>query len=57
MKHLFEPGMIVFCPSQPDWGQGQVQSVTGERVTVNFEDAGKRSLDLRHVKLTIISAE
>ena len=28
--------------SAPDWGIGQVQSVAGVRVTVNFEHAGKR---------------
>ena len=28
-------------PDQPDWGLGQVQSVAGLRVTVNFEHAGK----------------
>ena len=28
-------------PRPPDWGIGQVQSVVGHRVTVNFADAGK----------------
>ena len=36
-----EPGRFVRHPTQPDWGLGQVQSVTGTRVTVNFENAGK----------------
>jgi hypothetical protein len=36
-----EPGMRVRHPDRPDWGIGQVQSVVGHRVTVNFEDAGK----------------
>jgi uncharacterized surface protein with fasciclin (FAS1) repeats len=36
-----EPGQFVRHPTQPDWGLGQVQSVTGARVTVNFENAGK----------------
>ena len=36
-----EPGMRVRHPTQPDWGIGQVQSVVGKRVTVNFENAGK----------------
>lgn len=35
------PGMRVRNPSRPDWGEGQVQSVVGARVTVNFEHAGK----------------
>jgi hypothetical protein len=36
------PGAFVRLPAQPDWGLGQVQSVDGHRVTVNFENAGKR---------------
>ena len=35
------PGMLVRHPDQPDWGLGQVQSAIGDRVTVNFENAGK----------------
>ncbi len=35
------PGMFVRHPGRPDWGLGQVQSVIGARVTVNFENAGK----------------
>lgn len=35
------PGIFVRHPGRPDWGIGQVQSVIGARVTVNFENAGK----------------
>lgn len=35
------PGSFVRHPDRPDWGVGQVQSVIGQRVTVNFENAGK----------------
>ncbi|HVZ02018.1 MAG TPA: DUF3553 domain-containing protein [Dongiaceae bacterium] len=35
------PGSFVRHPHRPDWGLGQVQSVVGKRVTVNFEGAGK----------------
>ena len=35
------PGSFVRHPDQPDWGLGQVQSVAGMRVTVNFENRGK----------------
>lgn len=35
------PGSFVRHPDRPDWGVGQVQSVIGPRVTVNFENAGK----------------
>jgi hypothetical protein len=39
------PGMFVRNPAAPDWGVGQVQSVIGGRVTVNFEHAGKRLIN------------
>lgn len=26
---------------QPDWGTGQIQSIVGTRITINFENAGK----------------
>lgn len=41
MPSLLEPGMRVRHPGLPAWGTGQVQSVIGDRVTVNFEHAGK----------------
>jgi len=39
------PGDFVRHPKQPDWGLGQVQSVTGTRVIVNFEHRGKLLID------------
>jgi len=36
------PGEWVRLVSAPEWGVGQVQSVAGVRVTVNFEHAGKK---------------
>jgi hypothetical protein len=50
----FEPGLVVRHPGRPDWGLGRVQSVIGHRLTVNFEDAGKLTLDIRHVSLEIV---
>jgi hypothetical protein len=41
VPELIEPGMRVRHPDRPDWGTGQVQSVIGDRITVNFENAGK----------------
>jgi hypothetical protein len=32
---------LVRHPDRPEWGVGQVQSVIGNRITVNFENAGK----------------
>jgi FKBP-type peptidyl-prolyl cis-trans isomerase 2 len=41
-RSTLAPGAWVRLPSAPEWGIGQVQSVAGVRVTVNFEHAGKR---------------
>ena len=51
MAALLEPGMLVRHPAQPDWGLGQVQSNIGNRVTVNFEHAGKQVIDLNQIDL------
>ena len=49
LSAILEPGMLVRCPGQPDWGLGQVQSNIGGRVTVNFENEGKLVLDAARV--------
>jgi len=51
---LLEPGQRVRHPDQPDWGDGQVQSVDGARVTVNFAHAGKVLVNARVVSLRVI---
>ncbi|MEM7616115.1 MAG: DUF3553 domain-containing protein [Pseudomonadota bacterium] len=45
MNMFLEPGALVRHPTEPDWGIGQVQSIVGERITVNFEHVGKVVLD------------
>ncbi|MCQ8240685.1 DUF3553 domain-containing protein [Acetobacteraceae bacterium KSS12] len=52
-RSFIEPGQRVRHPSHPDWGEGQVQSVIGERVTVNFEHRGKVLINARVVDLDI----
>jgi len=51
MVEFLTPGAFVRHPDRPDWGLGQVQSVTGRRVTVNFEGAGKVLILIDHVAL------
>jgi hypothetical protein len=51
MSQRLTPGMFVRHPEQPDWGLGQVQSVVGPRVTVNFENAGKLLINVDVVAL------
>jgi hypothetical protein len=45
------PGMLVRNPAQPGWGLGQVQSVVGNRITVNFENVGKLLINGDAVRL------
>lgn len=56
MAAILEPGMLVRHPLRPDWGLGQVQSNINERITVNFEHAGKVVIDLRLVTLQRVFA-
>ena len=51
------PGMLVRHPERQDWGIGQVQSVDGNRVTVNFEHAGKRLINTAVVALSAIERD
>lgn len=48
------PGMLVRHPLEPEWGIGQVQSVVGARITVNFEHAGKLLINGERVRLEIV---
>ncbi|MBC6440018.1 MAG: DUF3553 domain-containing protein [Rhodospirillales bacterium] len=57
MDSWIVPGAIVRHGGQPDWGIGQVQSAVGNRVTVNFENAGKLVLDCDIVSLEVVEPE
>ena len=47
------PGAIVRHPDQPEWESAMVQSAIGNRVTVNFEHAGKQIIDTSVVALEL----
>ena len=53
MGAILEPGMLVTHPECEDWGLGQVQSVIGDKVTVNFEHSGKVLINARLVTLRL----
>ena len=48
---LLSPGEFVRHPERADWGLGQIQSMIGHRITVNFENAGKVVIDGNVVEL------
>ncbi len=54
MNGILAPGMLVRHPGRPDWGLGQVQSRIGQRITVNFEHAGKVVIDGARVELVLV---
>ena len=47
----YEPGDKVINPYKKDWGIGQVQSIIKYKVTVNFENVGKKVIDIRNLEL------
>ena len=47
----FEPGDRVINPANKNWGIGQVQSIIKEKVTVNFENAGKKVINSKNIEL------
>ena len=53
----FEPGDKVFNPKNKDWGIGQVQSIIKDKVTVNFENVGKKVINIRNIELKRIDGQ
>ena len=51
----FEPGDIVLNPNNKDWGIGQVQSIIKDKVTVNFENVGKKVIYIKNIELKKIN--
>ena len=48
----FEPGDKVYNPDNKEWGIGQVQSIIKQKITVNFENVGKKVINSNIVELT-----
>ena len=51
----FEPGDKVYNPSNKDWGVGQVQSIIKRKITVNFENVGKKVIIAENIELKKIN--
>ena len=51
----FEPGDKVINPLAKEWGIGQVQSIIREKVTVNFENVGKKVINSNNIELKKIN--
>jgi hypothetical protein len=51
----YEPGDFVINPNNRDWGVGQIQSIIKNKVTVNFENAGKKVINSKEIYLERIN--
>ena len=47
----FEPVDIVINPSNKDWGIGQIQSIINNKITVNFQNVGKKVINSEYIEL------
>ena len=53
---IFTPGIYVVNPEKKDeWGIGQIQSSINNFITVNFENVGKKTINLSEINLEIIN--
>ena len=48
------PGMFVRHPTEDRLGLGRVQTVLGNKITVNFENVGKIVINSNIVKLVVV---
>ena len=47
----YDPGDYVINPKNKDWGIGQIQSIINNKITVNFENVGKKVINNREIIL------
>jgi transcription elongation factor GreA-like protein len=51
------PGARVRHPTEAGWGVGHVQSVIGDRITVNFEEHGKVVINGGVISLEVVDTK
>ena len=51
------PGDYVISPKYRKWGMGQIQSIINNKITVNFENAGKKVINSKEITLEKIKIE
>ena len=47
----YEPGDFVINANNKDWGIGRIQSIIRNKVTVNFENVGKKVINSTEITL------
>ena len=53
----FEPGDKVLNPSNKEWGIGQIQSIIKDKITVNFQNVGKKVINTENIELKKINEQ
>ncbi len=51
----YDPGDYVINPKNESWGIGQIQSIINNKVTVNFENVGKKVININIINLERIN--
>tara|TARA_B100001123_G_scaffold432499_1_gene555670 strand:- start:1898 stop:2074 length:177 start_codon:yes stop_codon:yes gene_type:complete len=51
----YVPGDFVINPKNRSWGTGQIQSIINNKVTVNFENVGKKVINSKEIILERIN--
>ena len=49
------PGTFVINVKEEEWGIGQVQSAINNKITINFENVGKKTINVSKINLEIIN--
>ena len=57
MQYELEPGNLVINPLEKDWGTGQIQSIIKNKATVNFQNVGKKVINLEKIALEKLNYE
>ena len=53
---IFTPGIYVInAVKKNEWGIGQIQSSINNLITINFENVGKKTINLSEINLEIIN--
>ena len=52
---LYTPGIFVINPDKKnEWGIGQIQSSINNMITINFQNVGKKTINLSKINLEVI---
>ena len=49
------PGSYVINKNNNEWGIGQIQSSIDNKITVNFENVGKKVININEINLEVVT--